>query len=126
MAIIAVVDDSRLARTFASGALVMAGHQVAEVEPTDLAAVLEELRSLRPDLLLLDHVMPAFPGPKLVRACYEDSRLSQVKVVMLTAHHEHELEQRMERLGVHAIVHKPVSPRQLVEAVAQALAIETL
>ena len=121
MARIAVVDDSRMARIFASAVLAKAGHEVVAVEPKDLAGVQAELRRLQPDLLVLDHNMPAFLGPSLVRACFEDDLLSNLKVVMLTAHHDEKVQRRMEQLGVHALIYKPISPQTLVDTVARVL-----
>jgi CheY-like chemotaxis protein len=119
MALIAIVDDSKLARLFASAALSGAGFEIAEVEPSELAAVLQNLRRLQPDLLVVDHNMPAFAGPTLVRACFEDDLLSTLKVVMLTAHHDEEMRRRMEKLGIHAVLHKPISPQELIDTVAR-------
>jgi CheY-like chemotaxis protein len=118
MTLIAIVDDSRLARTFAAACLRQAGHEVAEVDPTSLSEVMETLRELKPSLLVLDQSMPAFSGSSLVRACFEEEALAALKVVMLTAHHDGNMEQRMEKLGVHAVLHKPISPLDLNKAVA--------
>ena len=121
MTLIAIVDDSRLARSFAATCLKQAGFEVAEVEPTSLSEVLEKLRVLGPSLLVLDQQMPTFSGSSLVRACFEDEALSSLKVVMLTAHHDGDMEIRMEKLGVHAVLHKPISPADLNKAVTELL-----
>ncbi len=121
MALVVIVDDSRLARTFASVALQQAGHEVAEVEPTGLEAVMAELRRLQPDLLLLDQHMPACPGSSLVRACFEDPGLGSLLVVMLTAQRDEDLAHRMEKLGVHGVLHKPIRPQDLVSKVEEVL-----
>jgi DNA-binding NarL/FixJ family response regulator len=118
MALIAIVDDSRLARSFATACLKQAEHEVVEVEPTCLSEVMGKLRELRPLVLILDQQMPTFSGSSLVRACFEDDALGDLKVVMLTAHHNEDLEIRMEKLGVHAVLHKPISPSDLNKAVA--------
>lgn len=122
MALIAIVDDSRLARLAAAAALKHAGFDVVELEPTGLHEVLEALKTRRPDLLLLDQVMPTFSGASLVRACFEDDVLSTLKVLMLTAHHDENLEHRMANLGVHTVLHKPIEPLELTEAVTRLLA----
>lgn len=118
MTLIAIVDDSRLARRFAAASLKHAGHAVAELEPTTLDEVMSALRVLQPGILVLDQQMPTFSGSNLVRACFEDDTLCSVKVVMLTAQRDEDLERRMEKLGVHAVLHKPVSPAELIKAVA--------
>ena len=121
MAQIAIVDDSKLARVFAAATLAKNGHTVVEIEPTDLVAVLAQLREKKPDLLVLDHNMPAFSGPSLVRACFEDETLSSLKVVMLTAHHDDEMRSRMYKLGVHAVLYKPIGAKDLASCVAGVL-----
>lgn len=122
MTLIAIVDDSRLARAFAAACLRQSGHEVLEVEPTSLGEVLEKLRERSPSLLILDQAMPTFSGSSLVRACFEDEVLASLKVVMLTAHHDIDLEGRMEKLGVHAVLHKPIGPSDLNRVVAALVA----
>ena len=121
VALIAIVDDSRLARVFAAAALKKAGHEVAEIDPTSLDEVLALLRTLRPALLLLDQQMPNFSGSSLVRACFEDDALASLKVVMLTAQHDEDMERRMEKLGVDAVLHKPITPQGLTARAAELL-----
>lgn len=121
MALIAIVDDSRLARVFAAAALKQTGHEVAEVDPSSLEEVMERLRALRPALLVLDQQMPHFSGSSLVRACFEDDALASLKVVMLTAQHDGEMERRMAKLGVHAVLHKPITPQSLNQCVVELL-----
>lgn len=118
MAVIAIVDDSRLARLFAAASLKQAGHEVTEIDPISLGQVMAILKGLKPVLLVLDQQMPTFSGSSLVRACFEDDGLSAVKVVMLTAHRDEDLEHRMLKLGVHAVLHKPISPVDLNQVVA--------
>jgi two-component system chemotaxis response regulator CheY len=119
MALVAIVDDSKLARAFAATSLKQAGHQVAEIEPTSLDQVMGELKELRPDLLVLDQLMPTFLGSSLVRACFEDAALAALKVVILTTQHDVDIEHRMENLGVHATLHKPITPSDLNKVVAE-------
>lgn len=118
MALIAVIDDSQLARHFAAACLKSVGHEAVEIEPASLEQVMDRLRELNPEVLVLDQQMPTFSGSNLVRACFENDALSSLKVVMLTAHHDEEMERRMEKLGVHRVLHKPISPVDLNSAVA--------
>lgn len=121
MALIAIVDDSRLARTFNAAALKRLGHDLLEVEPRSLGEVLGILRERRPKLLLMDYLMPECPGPQLVRACYEDPNLQGMQVVLLTAHREDDVRERLQDLGVKRILLKPVNPKVLEETVSQLL-----
>jgi CheY-like chemotaxis protein len=122
MAKIVLVDDSRLARTVAMASLRKLGHEVLEVEPVSLFDVLKVLREVRPDILLMDFLMPGCPGTSLVRSVSEDEALRGTKVVVLTALRDEEVESRMERMGVAAILHKPCEPMVLASAVQGLLA----
>jgi DNA-binding response OmpR family regulator len=119
---IAVVDDSKLVRVFAEAALKKAGHEVLLIVPDSLQATMDALVAGKPDLMLLDHSMPAFQGPSLVRACFEHPDLAKVKVIILTAFHDEAMTVRMEKLGVACVLHKPILDGDLTLAVEQALA----
>lgn len=121
MARIAVVDDSKLVRVFAAAALQKAGHEVILIEPDSLQGTLEALAEGNPDLMILDHSMPAFQGPSLVRACFEHPGLSKVKVIMLTAFHDDTMAERMLKLGVDTVLHKPIRHEDLTGAVEKML-----
>jgi CheY-like chemotaxis protein len=121
MALIAIVDDSRLARTFNAAALKKLGHELLEVDPASMGEVLAVLREHKPDLLLMDYLMPNCPGPKLVRACHEDPALEGMKIVLLTAHREDDIQDGLEKLGVQRILHKPVDPQTIQEVVSHLL-----
>lgn len=121
MARIAVVDDSKLVRVFVIAALHKAGHETVEIDPESLRSVLETLIEEKPDLVVLDHSMPAFEGPSLVRACFEHPDLCSLKVLILTSLHDEAMVERMKNLGVGAYLHKPITPEALAEGVDQAL-----
>lgn len=122
MARIAIVDDSRLARVFAAGALRAKGHEVVEIEPDSLFAVLKVLRDDPVDLLVMDLLMPDCPGESLVRACREDAALQHLPVLLLSAHRDDEALMRMQQQGISGFLLKPLEPAALVEKVTEALA----
>lgn len=122
MARIAIVDDSRLARVFAAGALRARGHEVIEVEPDSLFAVLKVLRDDPVDLLVMDLLMPECPGESLVRACREDAALQALPVLLLSAHRDDEALLRMQHHGISGFLLKPLDPATLVARVEEALA----
>jgi two-component system invasion response regulator UvrY len=119
---IVVVDDSKLVRVFVAAALEKAGHEVILIEPDSLQGTVEALLEGKPDLMIVDHSMPAFQGPSLVRACFEHPGLSMVRVIMLTAFHDDTMAERMLKLGVQTILHKPIRHEDLTEAVNRMLA----
>lgn len=124
MARIAVIDDSRLVRTVAAQSLAKVGHEVTEVEPSSLFEVLRNLRENPPDLIITDYLMPFCPGISLVRACREDAALKEIAVIVITAHHDEEVIDRLVRMGNLTILHKPFDPNALQEVVAECLSRE--
>jgi DNA-binding response OmpR family regulator len=122
MASIMIVDDSHLARTFTAACLRKHGHEVQEVEPTSIFDVLKAVKEASPDLLIMDYLMPGCPGTSLARACHEDPELSAMRVLMVTAHHDQEVNQRLQNLGVAEVMFKPFEPQALVDRVAALLA----
>lgn len=122
MACIAVVDDSRLARTFAMGCLKRTGHELVDVDPTSMADVLKTLRKHTPDLVLLDYLMPNCPGARLARSLVEDPVLKGVRVLMVSAHRDEDVQDQLRGAGVDAFLSKPFAADALVEAVEGLLA----
>jgi DNA-binding response OmpR family regulator len=116
---IVIVDDSRLARTFTASCLKKAGHTVEEVDPTSIFDVLKVLKESRPDLLIMDFLMPNCPGTSLARVCREDTDLQDMKTLVLTAHHDDEITSRLMNMGVSAVLHKPVDAGALQAQVAE-------
>ena len=118
MARIVVVDDSRLARTYTATCLRKLGHQVDEVEPTSVFDVLRALKRHRPELMVMDLLMPDCPGMSLARACHEDPDFGKLRLIVLTAHHDEVITGQLKGLGVAGVLFKPVSPDHLAETVA--------
>jgi DNA-binding NarL/FixJ family response regulator len=119
---IAIVDDSRLVRTFTAAALKSQGHETVAVEPTSLFEVLRVLRETPVDLLVADFLMPECPGESLVRACREDAVLRELPILVVSAHRDDVSLQRMQQLGISGFLMKPVDASTLVAKVAEALA----
>ena len=121
MALIAVVDDSRLARTFTATCLKKAGHEVIEIDPISLFDVLKTLKENPPEMILTDFLMPGCPGASLVRACREDETLSEVWIIVITAHRDDDVKQRLDRMGKVSFLHKPFESQALQAMVAEYL-----
>ena len=119
---IAIVDDSRLVRAFAAGALRAQGHEAVEVEPTSLFEVLKVLRETPVDLLLVDYLMPECPGESLIRACREDATLRDLPILIISAHRDDVALVRMQQMGISGFLLKPVDASALVAKVVETLA----
>jgi CheY-like chemotaxis protein len=63
-------------------ALARAGYDVSSA--TDGEQALEIARKLRPDLILLDMLLPKLPGPEVLKALKKDLRTADIPVVVVT------------------------------------------
>src|SRR5215207_908716 len=83
MALVLVVDDSARIRQMVRFSLERFGHRVLEAE--DGPAAWSLLAAERPDLVLLDVMMPGPSGLDVCRKIRADPRLAGLPVVILTA-----------------------------------------
>ena len=113
---ILVVDDDRSIRDVARAALEAEGFRVDEAS-TGLEA-LEKFRALRPDLIVLDVMLPEVDGFEICRRLRAES---DVPIVMLTARAEDVDKIVGLELGADDYVTKPFNPRELVARVKAVL-----
>jgi two-component system phosphate regulon response regulator PhoB len=99
--------------------LEQAGHQV-ETASTGREA-LDRLRRQRPDLVVLDLMLPDVSGTELCRRMRADSALAGLPVIMLTAKADEVDRVVGFELGADDYVTKPFSPRELVLRAAAVL-----
>ena len=113
---ILIVEDD--ARTSASVALYLrhAGYEAVEV--ADGIAALEAAARLRPDLVVLDLMLPGMDGFEICRTL---RAASGVPVIMLTARALEDDKLRGLDSGADDYVTKPFSPRELVARVSAVL-----
>jgi two-component system KDP operon response regulator KdpE len=111
-----VIDDNPLDRKIARDSLASAGMQVEEA--ADGAAGLRSLYQHRPDLVLLDVIMPGMDGWTV---CERIRELCDVPIIMLTSLNREEEMVRGLNLGADDFVSKPISPSHLVARVRAVL-----
>ncbi len=112
---ILVVDDDREIARLLRGYLEQAGYgvQVAYDGVTALAMVREE----RPDVLLLDLMLPDMDGWAVTRRIRSDSTLAATPIIMLTARVEDTDKILGLELGADDYVTKPFNPREVLARV---------
>lgn len=79
---ILVADDESPLRHALRDKLIREGFEVDEAADGDEA--LAKLKSFKPDLLLLDFVMPKKDGVEVLKAMKRDDQIKDIKVMMLT------------------------------------------
>lgn len=109
--ILVVEDDTELVELL-SFTLKQAGFSVGTA--TNGIEALKKARSVAPDLILLDLMLPELDGFSVCEILRQDSATASVPIIMLTA-----LTNELARVtglaaGATDYVHKPFSPKQLV------------
>ncbi|HZD18117.1 MAG TPA: response regulator [Actinomycetota bacterium] len=112
MATVLVVDDERKIRELVRGYLERAGYVVLLAGSGTQG--LETAERERPDLLILDLMLPDLPGEEVARTL---RRRSDVPIIMLTAKATEEDRINGFHLGADDNLTKPFSPRELTARV---------
>ena len=76
---------------------------------------LEQAREQRPDLIVLDIMMPKLDGYQVAEALRADPELGRTPIIMLSAKAQEEDIERGVAVGVDKYVTKSFSPEQLIE-----------
>lgn len=117
---ILVIDDSPTITKAVQLVLSRSGYHVEIAD--DGEAGLLAARQRRPDLVLLDFVMPRMNGYQVCRALAADPELASVPVVLMSAKGDQVGERFVRMMGIVEYVTKPFSPERLSEVVARAIA----
>jgi len=94
---ILVVDDNRLSLEIARSNLEQAGYEVATAG--DGNEGLEKLQKEKPDLVILDLVLPGLDGFGFLNICKKDSATKHIPVIVLTGRDSKEDMDEVRRLG---------------------------
>ncbi|HET6498879.1 MAG TPA: response regulator [Coriobacteriia bacterium] len=116
---ILAVDDSPTILAMLQEMLVSAGYEVLTAE--DGVEALECARSERPDLILLDVMLPKLDGYRVCRLLKFDHKYKAIPIIMLTAKTEEQAMATGLRTGADQYLTKPVEPERLLDAVAAEL-----
>lgn len=119
MAKILVIDDSRMMQAFLRRTLEAGGHVVEEWMPVSAMEIPEHVQESRPDLVLSDYAMAGSNGATVARMVHKAA--PDLPVIVLTSFKNEELTASLEKLGVRAVLGKPIAPADLLAAVQEAL-----
>jgi DNA-binding response OmpR family regulator len=117
--LILVADDDDDVRELVVFRLERAGYEV--VTAADGEEALELARRRRPDLCVLDVMMPRLDGFEVTRLLRETDGLSDVPILLLTASVQEAAVAEGMEAGADEYVNKPFSPQELVERVSAVL-----
>jgi twitching motility two-component system response regulator PilH len=107
-----VVDDSKTELMYLSEILRKAGYAVTTAESGDDA--LRRMEQSKPDLILMDVVMPGRNGFQLTRGISRDPRYAGVPIIMCTSKNQETDRVWGMRQGASDYITKPVDQAELI------------
>nr|WP_255216507.1 response regulator [Pseudenhygromyxa sp. WMMC2535] len=115
--VVLIVDDELMVRELAGEVLEAAGHQVMLASDGDEGLRMFMANLQRVDLIVVDRSMPGLNGLELLAEIRKYG--PEIPAILSTGYAEDAGSKRLRELGVDAVLHKPWSPRDLVNLVAE-------
>jgi twitching motility two-component system response regulator PilH len=119
MVTVLVVEDSRTQREIISGFLQQKGLQVTVA--CDGIEALEKIETVRPDLVLMDIIMPRMNGYECCRRLKSNPKTQNVPVIMCSSKREDFDRYWGLKQGADAYISKPFPPGELILLLKQLL-----
>jgi twitching motility two-component system response regulator PilH len=113
---ILIVDDSPTERLYLTDILVKNGFAVSTAVNGDEA--IERIRAERPELILMDVVMPGSNGFQVTRAIARDPELAALPVIICSSKNQETDRIWGLRQGAKDYLVKPVDPERLLASIA--------
>ena len=112
-----LVEDDPSIQTIVKMSLEVVGGLQVTIASSGIEA-LRLVRKARPQIILLDVMMPEMDGPQTLAELQKDPELSSIPVVFMTAKlQKHEVAE-LESLGVVGVIPKPFEPMTLAQRVS--------
>lgn len=113
---ILIVDDSPTERYFLSDVLIKNGFSVSTAENGEEA--LAKIKSDKPQLILMDIVMPGQNGFQVTRAITRDPETQDIPVIICTSKGQETDRIWGLRQGARDYIVKPIDPQELLAKIA--------
>jgi DNA-binding NarL/FixJ family response regulator len=120
---ILLVDDHELSRSGIRTVLAPMPEWEICGEATDGRDALEKVSQLKPDLIIMDAIMPSMSGIEATRRIRELS--PRTKIVMVSVHDSSSLARLASLVGADAFLNKTASPRELKDLIASLLSVRS-
>jgi two-component system phosphate regulon response regulator PhoB len=114
-----VVEDEPAIRDMLAFSLEQAGFNLLMAEDTQQAR--RRLADVRPDLIILDWMLPGESGVEFAKRLKNDEVTADLPVIMLTARSEEDDKIRGLEAGADDYITKPFSPRELIARIKAVL-----
>lgn len=108
---IVIIEDEKAIREMIRFALQREGHEV--IEAADAREATDRLAETRPDLMIVDWMLPDISGIELIRRFRRDEVLRDIPMIMLTARGEEADKVKGLESGADDYMTKPVAIREL-------------
>jgi CheY-like chemotaxis protein len=115
MPTILIADDTPSEAALMASVVQQLGHTARLV--SDGEECLATAKTLKPDLILLDVVMPKLDGFNTCRKLKKDPELAKTPVIMVTSKNQDSDKFWAEKQGANRFVAKPFTPDTLAEAI---------
>jgi DNA-binding response OmpR family regulator len=117
---ILVIDDSRVIRNMVRDMLPKGNFQVLEAK--DGIEGLDTIRQERPNLIMLDFLLPRMSGWEVFQQIQGQSDLQNIPLVLMSGRREEVTEKISEPFEYFEFIEKPFEQKQLIEAIKSAMA----
>lgn len=117
---ILVIDDSRVIRNMVRDMLPKGNFQVLEAQ--DGVEGLNAIRQERPNLIMLDFLLPRMSGWEVFQHIQEQADLQTIPLVLMSGRREEVTEKIVEPFEFFEFIEKPFEQKELIEAIKAAMA----
>lgn len=117
---ILVTDDEPNILTVVSARLKNYGYEV--ITASDGEEARRKVKEAKPDLVLLDIMLPKIDGLTLCKEFKSNPELSHMRVVLFSAKVKSDYKEKLEDLGADGYITKPFQPLELQAVLAELLA----
>ncbi len=116
---ILIVDDEPDILRLASLRLKKLGYNV--IMAIDGKEALDAIRSEKPDLVLLDLILPVMNGADVCKKTKNDEKLKHIPIILFTAHSDSMTAEKTKEFGADDYIIKPFDPEELMNKIERIL-----
>jgi two-component system response regulator len=117
---ILVIDDSRVIRNMVRDMLPQGNFEVLEAK--DGIEGLNSIRQDKPNLIMLDFLLPRMSGWEVFQNIQEQPELQKIPLVLMSGRREEVTEKISEPFEFFEFIEKPFEQKELIEAIKSAMA----
>ena len=119
---ILIVDDDPNVHVILKLTLEKAGYQTASAMDAMQGPMMA--RTFKPDLIILDIMMPMLDGNKKAKILKENQLCKNIPILLLSSKNEDEMNRLTLEAGADGYIRKPFTPSEIVAKVKQTLAVK--